>query len=160
MKKSSYLAMLVAVLALTTGCTEGPIGLQETNEALAQASAAVSAVPAEVVVSRPDAATYSFSSQATTQICKFRRPILLGSVIQGPNRSFTSIGVVQGDGTVLVDRSSLLSRLGTVDVKFVFFITDCGSNFGDFGAKALLNRIKSLAIGESVTIATLYLIFP
>ena len=119
-----------------------------------QAQSAV--VPAEVHVIR-DGDIFSISSNvlnAPTAICKFFSGIGIAGVQDESTIFF--IGTVEQDGSVTVDRQSLLDVLDLRESLFLFFSTECGGNAGDFGAKAFRARIRRLEQFDTATIHTLY----
>ena len=112
-------------------------------------------VPAEVHVIR-DATVFSLFSNvlnAPTVACKFNRNI---AIFNKGQTFLVFLGTVEPDGSLTVDRQSLLDALGAQGAIFVGFNTECGRNGGDYGAKGFLARIRSLEQLEIVTVTTLF----
>lgn len=119
------------------------------------------AMPAEIHVAR-DANILSISSNILnipSAVCRFtNRIVTFGTADQFPPIEF--LGAVQADGSLTVDRQLLLRALNRREAVLVFWETDCGSNWADFGAKAFRARIRLLQDLDTVTVHTLYFPYP
>ena len=119
------------------------------------------AMPAEIHVAR-NADVFSISSNILnipSAVCGFTGPIVtFGTADQFPD--IEHLGDIQADGSLTVDRHSLLHALNRPQAVLVFWQTDCGSNWADFGAKAFRARISHLQDLDTVTIHTLYFPYP
>lgn len=116
------------------------------------------AVPAEILVIR-DGDDFSLSSNvlnAPTGACAFTQQIVILGAVAGVFPVVATIGAVQGDGSLTVNREALLNVLNNDLSKFIVFGTGCGSNFGDFGARGFRAMISGLELFESMKINTVY----
>jgi hypothetical protein len=116
------------------------------------------AVPAAILVTRNLAILTLVSNVLNdpSLACEFASPIEILAAANGIFPPIHSIGFVESDGSLTVDRQELLDALDDKRSQFVVFNTACGSNFGVFGAKGFRAMISGLPLFESLKINTVY----